>query len=320
MCAGETGSINIENIEGYQNTVSNILWQTGVSEYELTGIESGWYVFTIEYDNDCSYQDSIYLGDVDPLTYGLEIMPSACEEAEDGSLEFIDVSGGTAPYNYSMDGINYQTESGFYDLSAGDYTAYLLDDNGCIQTEAIEIFFQELNLISLGSNIEVEAGTNIFLNPMINESSIDSFSWSQNPAILNPGELIAEVEITESSSFTLEIFYGDCVESRSIIISVKETDEIYIPNIFSLNRTTGFGSFYVQAKEDSNIIIESVRIYDRWGNMIFIREDILPNDPQNAWDGYYNDEKVDPGVFVYVVQYSLNATQHIQSGSITVVR
>ena len=57
----------------------------------------------------------------------------SCNGSNDGSLQ-INATGGTAPYTYSLDGNNYQNSNIFNNLSAGYYTIYVLDNNGCIIT------------------------------------------------------------------------------------------------------------------------------------------------------------------------------------------
>jgi hypothetical protein len=59
-----------------------------------------------------------------------EIVPAACGGVANGSAAIIPF-GGTAPYQYSLDSISYQTDSIFNGLAAGVYTVYIRDINGC---------------------------------------------------------------------------------------------------------------------------------------------------------------------------------------------
>jgi hypothetical protein len=56
---------------------------------------------------------------------------SAC--ANDGKIT-INRSGGTSPYQYSLNGVNYFTSNLFTNLASGSYTAYIKDSRGCIAT------------------------------------------------------------------------------------------------------------------------------------------------------------------------------------------
>jgi len=59
---------------------------------------------------------------------------------QDGIIEAQNVTGGTAPYEYSIDGVNFGSASTFNNLTDGTYTVTVRDDLGCIfTTNAITI-------------------------------------------------------------------------------------------------------------------------------------------------------------------------------------
>lgn len=62
-------------------------------------------------------------------------LPGTCSSI-DGWVEFT-ATGGAAPYEYSMDGINFQTSNRFENLSPGYYTFFTRDANGCIGTHRL---------------------------------------------------------------------------------------------------------------------------------------------------------------------------------------
>lgn len=58
---------------------------------------------------------------------------ATCNGSMNGSITAIP-AGGAQPYMYSIDGINYQSNATFNGLGAGNYTAYIQDDLGCVST------------------------------------------------------------------------------------------------------------------------------------------------------------------------------------------
>jgi gliding motility-associated-like protein len=62
-----------------------------------------------------------------------------------GTTATITVSGGSAPYLYSLDGINFQNSNIFTNVSRGNHTVYVKDKNGC---EIIQSKFLIINLIN----------------------------------------------------------------------------------------------------------------------------------------------------------------------------
>ena len=60
----------------------------------------------------------------------------SCYGASDGEITAV-ASGGTAPYQYSLDGSSYTSDPVFSGLSSGVYTVYYKDANNCLASENI---------------------------------------------------------------------------------------------------------------------------------------------------------------------------------------
>ena len=317
-CTGGQGAIEITDILGVRTSLDSIIWTDGSNGERVEDLESGSIGFTIYYDSDCTFSETVTLEFLDPLSFGLEVFDTDCTESENGSASIIELSGGQEPYAYSLNPEVFQNDNNFYNLSAGDYTAYIIDDNGCLVFEEFTIETRASILTELPAISPINSGEQVLLNPLIDESSIDSFQWSPAEFVLNPGNLIANVSPTETTTFTLSIYYGDCIETRSVLVEVVQKTGFYIANIFDPNSLEN-NRFFVQG-EDNGVVIESMRIYDRWGNMVFEKLDAEINNPDDGWDGYYNNQKVNPGVFVYMISYRLNGVPEQLGGNITVVR
>jgi len=74
---------------------------------------------------------------------------SAC--INDGTIQ-VNVSGGTYPYTYSLDDLNYQSGASFTDLPAGNYVVYVKDAKGCTGTTNITINTEYITLSALVTN------------------------------------------------------------------------------------------------------------------------------------------------------------------------
>jgi len=72
----------------------------------------------------CTDSDSIHVTILDPVT--ITATPILYGELD------IEAQGGLPPYQYSIDGVNYQSSGHFSDLVTGDYPIYVVDANGCI--------------------------------------------------------------------------------------------------------------------------------------------------------------------------------------------
>lgn len=85
-----------------------------------------------------------------------------------------------------------------------------------------------------------------------------------------------------------------------------EQFRLFVPNVFSPNDDGINDVFELHVGEDSFIeLIESVQLYNRWGALIFEKKDCLPAERVPIWDGYFNTEKMNTRVFVWLIRLRL---------------
>ena len=294
-------------IEPY--TDEAIIWGNNSSNFNLTDLDAGQYTFTISYQNqECQYLDTINITQPDSLNFALEVFPTDCEEVENGIIEITNIEGGLNPYSFSIDGETYQDTTGFYNLSAANYNIFVQDLDGCITMKEAVVEISKQIDIELPSTISISTGETIILNPLIEATSIDSFKWTPIDYMLNPGELISEVQPEESISYTLSIYYNECVEVRTININVaQEKKDFYIPNVININDPEN-STFYIQSNSNNLDIQASMYVYDRWGNLIFANENLIINDPNSGWDPSQSPGYIQ-GVYTYVLEYTANKNE-----------
>lgn len=314
-----TGQISINKIEGIITSDSiNFMWENGSTDYTLSNLSEGWYNYSINYDKNCNFVDSIFVGTMDPIQFGLLGFDVTCDSL--GKIEVYDLLGGSGQFEFSKDKFFFQESATFYNLTANDYEIIVKDLLGCNEADKISIG-TESNLSLALPNIEpIRIGSSIVLNPLINQSTIDSFIWTPNKYILNPGSLIAEVAPPVTTEYVLTIYFGACSETRSVIVEVKSDDKLYIPNIISLNSSGNNNKFYFFGNSDNNIQIQYYKFYDRWGNLMYQIDKPEINNSDHGWDGTLGGRNVEQGVYTYLSALKINGEQKVISGSVTVVK
>lgn len=96
--------------------------------------------------------------------------------------------------------------------------------------------------------------------------------------------------------------------------------QVYIPNVFSPNGDGLNDRFTVFGNDQLAEVIE-MRIYDRWGEQIFIQESFPPNNTDFGWDGLFKNEPMLPGLYVYWVKVKLlTGTELFFSGDVTLLK
>lgn len=92
-----------------------------------------------------------------------------------------------------------------------------------------------------------------------------------------------------------------------------------MPNTFTPNDDGVNDRVFPQRK--GNAMIKHFSIYNRWGELIFQRENMDPNIASLGWDGTYHGKPVPSDVYVYVIEALCDSGEsYVTKGDITLVR
>ena len=94
---------------------------------------------------------------------------------------------------------------------------------------------------------------------------------------------------------------------------------LVIPNIFSPNGDGLNDVFFPSSKHPVDIL--SFLVFDRWGNQIFILENVTTNDPTKGWNGKNSDRETLPGSYIWrmVLSYKDGSSQTL-TGDVVLVK
>ena len=73
-----------------------------------------------------------------------------------------------------------------------------------------------------------------------------------------------------------------------------------MPNIFSPNGD-GVNDILQMSVYESVKLINSIKIFDRWGNNVYSANGLEPLPILDTWDGTMRGQKMNPAVFVYLI-------------------
>jgi gliding motility-associated-like protein len=141
-----------------------------------------------------------------------------------------------------------------------------------------------------------------------------SYSW-------NTGATSSSIIITQPGTYTAEIVIGACNVFQTFIVnSCSEIDtsdntpdtttedyNIFMPNAFTPDND-GMNDIFFPVYYGMKM--ESLQIYDRWGELIFHSENANPQ-----WDGSCNGKMVSEGVFVVIVNAKTDHGKHIRKNA-----
>ena len=314
----------------------NFMWDAGTGnitegENTLTPTTNapGTYTLTVRNEeNGCTSTDVVTITQNPNIPFDLLIdrMNPLCED-DLGEINIVEVLGGVGPYTYSIDGgATFSNDPQFEELEVGEYQIDVLDNNEC--PFVLNVAIDEAPPIGVDLPVEIELllGDSATLNANLNNidtNDIQSIQWTPSSGLscndcLNPTVLSTAGDI----NYELEITLGSgCVASDNIQLRVDRNLNVYVPDAFSPYNLDGINDeFFLFARDRAVTNIVSFAIYDRWGNQVFLRENIQPNDPNVGWKGEFRDEPYNPGVFIYVIEVEFRTGDiEILKGNVTVM-
>ena len=107
---------------------------------ELFNLPPGNYTITVFDANGMTLSTSFEIEEFITMDVNANITYNDDKTSANVSLE---VTGGNAPYSYSINGDDFQESESFNDLTKEAYTFYVKDALGCIEESSIELLFQE---------------------------------------------------------------------------------------------------------------------------------------------------------------------------------
>lgn len=130
VAAGGSGS-------GYQYSLDGTIFNTTGS---FTALPAGTYYIIVKDGTGCETVLSTTIFDSNgPVITSSNSTDVGCNGGSDGTITINTVTGGTGALSYSINAISWQSSTSFSGLSAGTYTVYVKDVNGCIGTVEITI-------------------------------------------------------------------------------------------------------------------------------------------------------------------------------------
>ena len=263
--------------------------------------EPGTYQLLVtDTNNGCDATDEIIISENNnvPTDAIIEVNPITCFGDSDASIIIGEITGGTAPYEFSLNGNGPSNVNQFSFLGEGDYTIQVIDDEGC-QWE-MELFIPEPPefVLNLGEDqtIQLTESTQITAEAI---SPIQVIEWRPDSTLscLDCIDPIATPFTTTTYQATASNERG-CESTDQITIFVEKNRDVYFPNVFTPNGDGNNDMFYPQS---GNIVekIHVFQVYTRWGEVVYEVKDVLPNDMSIGWDGTFKGQKLNPAVFVY---------------------
>lgn len=130
----------------------------------------------------------------------------------------ITATGGTTPYQYSINGgSSFQSTATFTGLAAGTYNVQVKDAAGCTANQQVVLSFSSNLTMSADEQTSVCYGGSYTPNFTSNGAS---FSWSPATGVSNPNILNPVLSPTSTTTYTVTATLGTCTLQRTVVVTI----------------------------------------------------------------------------------------------------
>ncbi|MFK8104942.1 MAG: PKD domain-containing protein [Saprospiraceae bacterium] len=250
-----------------------------------------------------------YLGCDSLVNVKVEAFPTAdfdlntnltCWNENLGEISVANLTSGTGPFEYSLDGVNYQADPLFENLKGGQQMVSVRDANGCVVEK--ETTISEISPLTITNENTIfpcsaESVELAVLAVATNSAGI-SYNWID-------GETDATMDINEPGRYWVALS-NECetVEHTIDVPLAKDdnTEFLYLPNVFSPNDDGNNDLYGALPADDVIVLAFDLQIFDRWGNLVF-----MSNDVSKLWDGKYKGARSSSGVFIWKLKATIES-------------
>lgn len=207
---------------------------------------------------------------------------------------------------------------------SGNYVVHLQATNliGCTDTTSENLFVPPIPEITIIEHPVIPVTTGVTL-PVTYGPEVVNYNWTpaKNLSCTDCPNPYANPKFTTSYTVRVEDQYG-CTNRENITVTVVCNGlNYFVPNTFSPN---GDGVNDIFAPRGVGLTrVNSMRIFNRWGEMVYERMNFLANDrtPTGGWDGTFKGKPASADVYVYIIEFVCeNAAIVPVKGNVALVR
>lgn len=175
------------------------------------------------------------------------------------------------------------------------------DSRGCFVTkDSVRISVFPVPVFDLGPDVTIPVGSSVNFLP-VRSNDITGITWSPVNGLSCTDCPDPVASPKQKTTYTATVTNnGGCVTADQITVFVICTNEnIFIPNTFSPNNDGMNDQFFPRGRGLLNV--KNLRVFSRWGQMVFSAQNFLANDASAGWDGTFKGAQMPSDVYVYMI-------------------
>jgi len=289
----------------------NIQWTpTNETSTQITVTENDLYI--AEYSiGECDFIDSAGIGFASIPEIEILGRDTACE----GETVILDIQNNSKANIETINWSTGETSQSIGITETGTYRVEVVSDSSCVsEAEKFVFIIPSIPDLSIPDTLLCRDS----------EYDVDLSAYEGVADIIwNDGSQEPQRSFSEEGTYSVQIS-TDCDfidESFTLEFSPFNSDDrpFHIPNAFSPNGDGINDIFKVEKAREMEIRDFDMKVFDRWGNMVFESPDF-----EFGWNGRFKNPAMNPAVFAYVIRmeyFICESPQNVkETGDISIVK
>ncbi len=318
ICRGSSVTLSVTGGATYQWSPATALSNAAIANPVASPVTDTWYRVRVTTAQGCMGEDSLWVKVTQPFT----LLASADTFVCAGESVPLSASGAVR-YEWAGEGLS-STSGTRVTARPGTTTTYAVTgygrDNCFTQTKNIMVTVVELPQVNAGSDTSISFGTSITLQPVYG-SGITNYRWTPGTTLscTNCAQPTALPKEPIDYTITVRNNYG-CESSDQISIRfICSTERVFLPTAFTPNNDGLNDVWYPLG--GGILKVNYLKIFNRWGQLVFERTNIFTHDRSAGWDGTYNGQPLPTGVFAITMGVSCENGEVVEmKGSVKLLR
>jgi gliding motility-associated-like protein len=192
------------------------------------------------------------------------------------------------------------------------YSVAVHDEWGCVAFDTLRIEVPPPPEVELGiSDTIIIQGSSLLIG---SGNAGGQYLWST-------GDTTPVIRVSQSGVYSVTVTdAAGCSAVGQVRVQVTRKGNIYVPNAFSPD-LDGYNDYVSIFADESVRRVVTFQVADRWGTLVFRRDDFPPLWETEGWDGVYRGQPAPPGVYGWFAEIEyIDGVREVFEGSITVVR
>ncbi|MBL7818553.1 MAG: gliding motility-associated C-terminal domain-containing protein [Saprospiraceae bacterium] len=273
----------------------------------VSSLKAGVYTLFVADEKGCKDSSKITVTAPAALKMAYQVKNIRCFGEKNGSVTLNGVQGGVKPFVVKF---NQKAASDsfarFDNLAAGFYTLQITDGNQCTLNDSLQLTEPPKMIPVTTGDTAIHFGDDVPLFAGLQTPSVlTSVKWTTSRDSVgldcnNCTTTFAAPRLTTIFKVTMTDSFG-CQLNKDIIVQVDKRRKVFAPTAFSPNEDGQNDRFGIFAGSGTRRILY-MKVFNRWGSMLFACQNPTMYDDTDGWDGTYKGQALPSEVYIWIAE------------------